>query len=81
MKIFGDCLWIGSDQEDRSEILTKISYKYETWQVIPYIKNIQKMYKSRDTQFSSSTYISIFSKRIRNFCYINNYRYRLHFYV
>ena len=52
----------------------QICHTYPTWMklvtVIPYLKNIQKMYESRDPPPD----ISIF-----HFCYIKKYRYRLHF--
>ena len=40
--------------------------------VIPYLKKIQKIYKSRDAP-------SIFPLEISNFYYIKKYRYRMHF--
>ena len=45
--------------------------------VIPYLKNIQKIYGSRNTLLEFAD-ISIFSPEIRKFCYIKKYRYRLH---
>ena len=59
-----------------------ISYAYPTMMkvgtVIPYLKKIQKIYKSLDTPLSSAD-ISIFSPEINNTCCIKKYRYRLHF--
>ena len=42
--------------------------------ITPYLRKIQKSYKSRDTPLSLAD-ISIFSLEIRNFCYIK----KLHF--
>ena len=46
--------------------------------VIPYLKKIQKIYESRET-LPDPTNINIFSPEISKICYINKYRYRLHF--
>ena len=46
--------------------------------VIPYLRKIQKIYKSRDTPLISAD-VSIFSPEISKFCYIKKYRYRLDF--
>ena len=72
---FRDCSWIGGGQKGP---LPKICHTYPAMMklgtVIPYLKKIQKIYKSRDTPFSSAD-ISIFSPEINNFCYIKKYRY------
>ena len=63
--------------------LPKICHTYPAMMklgtVIPYLKKIQKIYESRDTNPVNSADISIFSPEIRKFCYIKKYRYRLHF--
>ena len=46
--------------------------------VIPYIRKIQKKYKSRDTSFEFC-WLSIFSPVKSKFCYIKKYTYRLEF--
>ena len=46
--------------------------------MIPYLKYIQKIYKSRDTPLSSAD-ISVCSPVISNFFYIEKCRYWLHF--
>ena len=46
--------------------------------VKPYLKEIQKKYKLRDTP-SSFVDIMIFSPKLNKFYYIKKYRYRLHF--
>ena len=46
--------------------------------VIPYLRKIQKICKSRDTPLSSAD-ISSFSPGISKFCYIEKYIYRLNF--
>ena len=60
----------------------KICHTYLTMMklgtVIPYLKKIQKIYKSRDTPLSPSD-ISIFSPEIIKFCYIKKCRCRFHF--
>ena len=62
--------------------LPKIRHTYRTMMklgtVIPYLRNIQKMYKSL-THSLSSAGISIFLPEIRKFCYIKKYTYRLEF--
>ena len=62
--------------------LPKIRHTYPTMMklgtVIPYLRNIQKMYKSL-THTLSSAGISIFLPEIRKFCYIKKYTYRLEF--
>ena len=45
--------------------------------VIPYLKKIQKKYKSNGT-FSGSADIAIFPRKIDNFCYNEKYRKKLH---
>ena len=46
--------------------------------VIPYLKKIQRMHKTRDTPLISAD-ISDFLPEISKFCYIKKCRYRLHF--
>ena len=46
--------------------------------VVPYLKKIQKQYKSPDTPLSFAEN-RIFLLEISNFCYIKKYRYRLLF--
>ena len=62
--------------------LPKICHTYPSMvklgTVIPYLKKIQKIYKSCDISLSS-TDISIFSTEISKFCYIKKYRYKMHF--
>ena len=62
--------------------LPKICHTYPTMMklstVIPYLKKIQKIYKSHETSLSSAN-ISIFSPEISKCCYIEKYRYRLYF--
>ena len=47
--------------------------------VIPYLKEIQKIYESPDTTPTSADKMSIFSLEINKFCYIKKYRYTLSF--
>ena len=58
--------------------LPKIRLTYPTMMklgtVIPYLRKIQKMHKSRDTSLEF-----IFSSEISKFCYIKKYTYRLDF--
>ena len=42
--LFWGCSWLGGEQN-----LSHISYNDETWQLIPYLQEIQKIYESRDT--------------------------------
>ena len=62
--------------------LPKVCHTYLTIMklatVIPYLKEIQKIYESRDTPLSSAD-ISNFLPEISTFCYIKKYMYRLHF--
>ena len=62
--------------------LSKICHTYLTMMklgtVIPYLKKIQKTYKSSGASLESCRY-KYFSPKINNFCYINKYRYRSHF--
>ena len=46
--------------------------------LIPYLKKIQKIYKSRDTTFEFCWHQQ-FLPEISNFCYIKKYIYRLYF--
>ena len=46
--------------------------------VIPYLKIIKKIWKTREQPLRSVD-ISSFSSKISNFCYIKKCRYRLHF--
>ena len=46
--------------------------------VVHYVKKIQK-YINHMTYPITSADISIFSREISNFCYVKNYRHRLHF--
>ena len=75
--LFRGCLRMGG-----GFLAPKICRTYPTMMtlgtVIPYLRQIQKIYKSRDTPLSSAD-ISIFSQEIRKFCYIKKYRYRLAF--
>ena len=61
--------------------LPKICHTYPTMMklgsVIPYLKNFQKLYESRDTPLGSAD-ISIVLPEISKFCYIKKYRYRIH---
>ena len=63
-------------------LLPKICHTYPTMMkldiVTPYLKKIQK-YMNHVTHLMSSADISIFSPEVSKFCYIKNYRYRLHF--
>ena len=62
--------------------LHKICYTYSSMvklgTVIPYLKEIQKIYKSRDTPLEFSWH-QHFLPEINKFCYIKKYRYRLFF--
>ena len=62
--------------------LPKICHTYPTMMklgtVIPYLKKVQKIYKSREHPLISAD-ISIFSPEISKFYYIKKYRYRLGF--
>ena len=60
--------------------LKTVTHILQWWNfaVIPYLRKIQKMYKSRDT-FTRSADISIFSPKISKNCYINKHTYRLDF--
>ena len=73
------CSWMGGA---KMPTLPKICHTYPTMMkfgtVIPHLKKIQKIYKLRDTSFSSAD-ISIFSPEISKLCYIKKYIYRLRF--
>ena len=60
----------------------KICHIYPTMMklgtVVHYVKKIQK-YINHMTYPITSADISIFSREISNFCYVKNYRHRLHF--
>ena len=62
--------------------LPKICHTYPTMiklgALIPYLKKIQKTYKSRDTPLEFCWY-QHFLLEISKFCYIKKYRYRLYF--
>ena len=64
--------------------LSKIFHSYPTMTklklgtVIPYLKNPQKIYESRDTLLELCWH-QHFSSEISKFCYIRKYRYKLHF--
>ena len=47
--------------------------------ITPYLKSIQKKYINQMKQPLSSADMGIFSPKISKYCYINEYRYRLHF--
>ena len=59
----------------------KICHTYPTMMKlqthIPYLKKIQKIYKSYDTLLTSAD--SNFLPKISNFCYIEKHKYRLYF--
>ena len=63
-------------------IWSKIRHTYPTMMklgtVVPYLRKIQKMYKSRDT-FLEFCWHQHFSPEISKFCYIKKYTYRLEF--
>ena len=52
--------------------------KFDTGNLIPYLRKIQKMYK-QVTRSSYSADISIFSPEISKFCYVKKSTYRLDF--
>ena len=62
--------------------LPKICHTYPTIMklgaFIPYLKKIQKIYKSHDTPFEFCWH-QYFLLEISKFCYIKKYRYRLYF--
>ena len=70
---FRSCSWMGGQPP-----LPKICHAYPTMMklgtVIPYLKQIQKIYESRDTPLKFC-WDRIFSPDVSKFCYINKYRY------
>ena len=60
----------------------KIRHTYSTMMklgtVIPYLRKIQKIYKSRDTSLEFCWH-QYFSPEINSFIYIRKYKYKLHF--
>ena len=68
--------------EGKKILLPKVCHTYPTimklGRAIPYTKEFQKVYESRDKPLSSAD-IDIFSPVISKFCYIKKYRYRFHF--
>ena len=42
--------WVGGGEKSPHS-LTSITHMLQWWNLIPYLKKIQKLYKSRDTQF------------------------------
>ena len=78
---FRDCSRIGLQK--CSPFLNSVTPILQWWMmklstVIPYLKEIENIYKSRDTPIKFC-WISIFSPKISNFSYIKKYRHRLHF--
>ena len=77
---FRDCsrMWRGG----KKAALPKICHTYPTMMklgtVIPYLKKIQKIYESRNTPLEFCWH-QHFPPKIRKFCYIKKYRYRLYF--
>ena len=80
MGYFQGCSQIG--RRGRETNLTKICYTYPTMMklgtVKPYIKKIQKIFKSCDIHLKFH-WCRIFLLEISQFCYIKKYKYRLHF--
>ena len=79
--IFWGCSQIVGTGGAKKPPFPKIWYTYPTLMkfgtVIPHLEKIQKIYESRNTPLESSD-ISIFLLEISKFCYIKNYRYRVH---
>ena len=76
-RLFRGCSQIGGQKGP----LPKFCHIYPTMMklgtVIPYLKKIQKIYKSRDTPLEFCWH-QHFSPEISKFCYIKKCRYRLH---
>ena len=60
------------------KICPTYSTKVKLGTVIPYLKKIEKIYKTRDMLLEFCLHHH-FSPGINKFCYIKKYRYRLHF--
>ena len=60
--------------------IKSVTHILQSWNlaVIPYLKNVQKIYESRDTPLEFCWHW-LFSPEISNFYYIKKYRYRLQF--